>query len=109
MIAFCLHTVPQILGPVVDRFLNHGQVNFYHCIQSEPVVSQYFGISWHRHVPPALTTIYIIVQWIEVSAGGGPVFRFDEIWDTLLQPFLHFFLLYERLQNPAESITYLCL
>ncbi len=68
--------------------------------QSQPSVSRDFGAPRRRHIPPALTTIYSPMDW-----GLGrrrPVTRCEEIWDVLLQLFLHFFLLWILLKAPSS-------
>ncbi len=68
-------------------------------------VSQDFGISWCRHISPAQTTIYS--QWIEVWIGGGWVILFNEISTRSCNHCCIFFLLCERVQNPAKNTTHL--
>ncbi len=106
MTAVCSHTDLQTLEPVIDRFTSHCQGNFSRCIHNPTV-------RWIEILVPLGADTFLqhrlqfIVQWIEVWANEGPAICFNEIWDTLLQPFLNFLLCKEEVQNLTESPTHL--
>ncbi len=84
--------------PVIDRFTNYGKGNFSRCLHN-------CNLQWVEILVPLGTGTFFqhrpqfIVQWIEVWAGGGPVIRFDEIKNMLLQPFCIFFTLWASAES----------